>query len=124
MGGPIRDFLALTAEEQAGIWALVAPVRRSIESEWRLDGYNIGINVGESAGQTVAHAHLHVIPRYRGDGSWSGLVGPGTRTAAPAPQACALLQVARVGQLVEQGLCLSQVGRVRPFGEPAVDLGE
>jgi diadenosine tetraphosphate (Ap4A) HIT family hydrolase len=31
------------------------------------DGYNIGINVGEAAGQTVAHAHLHVIPRHRGD---------------------------------------------------------
>lgn len=61
------DFLALTQEEQAAVWALVGPVRRSIESERTPDGYNIGINVGEAAGQTVAHAHLHVIPRYRGD---------------------------------------------------------
>jgi diadenosine tetraphosphate (Ap4A) HIT family hydrolase len=61
------DFLALTPEEQAAVWALVAPVRRSIESEWMPDGYNIGVNVGEAAGQTVAHAHLHVIPRYHGD---------------------------------------------------------
>jgi diadenosine tetraphosphate (Ap4A) HIT family hydrolase len=30
-------------------------------------GYNMGMNVGEAAGQTVAHAHLHLIPRYRGD---------------------------------------------------------
>jgi diadenosine tetraphosphate (Ap4A) HIT family hydrolase len=31
------------------------------------DGYNLGVNVGEVAGQTIAHAHLHLIPRYRGD---------------------------------------------------------
>jgi diadenosine tetraphosphate (Ap4A) HIT family hydrolase len=61
------DFLALTSEEQAAVWALVAPVRRYVEAAWIPDGYNIGINVGESAGQTVAHAHLHVIPRRRGD---------------------------------------------------------
>ncbi|MGH7393587.1 MAG: HIT family protein [Candidatus Rokuibacteriota bacterium] len=61
------DFLALTSQEQAAVWALVAPVRRSIEGDRVPDGYNIGINVGEAAGQTVVHAHLHVIPRYRGD---------------------------------------------------------
>lgn len=61
------DFLALTAEEQAAIWALVPQVRRHIESQHNADGYNVGINVGQAAGQTVAHAHLHVIPRYVGD---------------------------------------------------------
>jgi diadenosine tetraphosphate (Ap4A) HIT family hydrolase len=61
------DFLALSADEQAAIWALVPAVRSHIEHDHRPDGYNIGINVGEAAGQTVAHAHLHVIPRYRGD---------------------------------------------------------
>jgi diadenosine tetraphosphate (Ap4A) HIT family hydrolase len=33
----------------------------------RPDGYNVGFNAGEAAGQTVMHLHLHVIPRYRGD---------------------------------------------------------
>jgi diadenosine tetraphosphate (Ap4A) HIT family hydrolase len=61
------NFLALTVEEQAGIWSLVAAVRLYIEQSSAPDGYNIGINVGEAAGQTVAHAHLHVIPRYRAD---------------------------------------------------------
>ena len=61
------DFLALTPEEQAAVWALVPAVRRHIEADRLPDGYNIGINVGEAAGQTVAHAHLHVIPRYRAD---------------------------------------------------------
>ena len=61
------DFLKLTPEEQNGVWALVEPVRARIEADRRPDGYNIGVNVGDAAGQTVAHAHLHVIPRYRGD---------------------------------------------------------
>ena len=52
--------------EQAAIWALV-PECRHIEARHRPDGYNSGVNVGEAAGQTIGHAHLHVIPRYRGD---------------------------------------------------------
>jgi diadenosine tetraphosphate (Ap4A) HIT family hydrolase len=61
------DFLALTPDEQAGIWTLVSSMTRHIETTQKPDGYNIGINVGVAAGQTVAHAHLHVIPRYQGD---------------------------------------------------------
>ena len=61
------DFLALTQEEQAAIWALLPAVRRHIEAKRAPDGYNLGINVGEAAGQTIAHAHVHVIPRHRGD---------------------------------------------------------
>jgi diadenosine tetraphosphate (Ap4A) HIT family hydrolase len=61
------DFLALTAEEQTAIWGLVVPVSHHIAAGSMPDGFNIGINVGEAAGQTVAHAHLHVIPRRRGD---------------------------------------------------------
>jgi diadenosine tetraphosphate (Ap4A) HIT family hydrolase len=61
------DFLALGPAEQAAIWALVPKVCLHIEAWGRPDGYNIGVNVGEAAGQTVGHAHLHVIPRYRGD---------------------------------------------------------
>ena len=57
------DFFALTTEEQAAVWALLSTVRPRIEA----DGYNVGMNVGEAAGQTVAHAHLHLIPRYRAD---------------------------------------------------------
>jgi diadenosine tetraphosphate (Ap4A) HIT family hydrolase len=61
------DFLALAAQEQTAAWALVASVRRLIEANRTPGGYNIGINIGEAAGQTVAHAHIHVIPRYQGD---------------------------------------------------------
>jgi diadenosine tetraphosphate (Ap4A) HIT family hydrolase len=61
------DFLRLALDEQAAVWALIAPVRRHIDTMVTPDGYNIGVNLGEAAGQTVAHAHLHVIPRHRGD---------------------------------------------------------
>jgi diadenosine tetraphosphate (Ap4A) HIT family hydrolase len=60
-------FLALPPEEQAGVWALVPAVCRHIAAAYRPAGYNIAVNVGEAAGQTVLHAHVHVIPRYPGD---------------------------------------------------------
>jgi diadenosine tetraphosphate (Ap4A) HIT family hydrolase len=61
------DFLTLTSAEQAAVWSLVEPVRRVLEPRHRPDGYTIGVNAGAAAGQTVAHAHLHLIPRYAGD---------------------------------------------------------
>lgn len=42
-------------------------VRRRLDREFQPAGYNIGVNAGEAAGQTVPHAHLHVIPCYPGD---------------------------------------------------------
>ncbi len=42
-------------------------VKRDLDRELRPDGYNVGFNAGEAAGQTVMHLHVHVIPRFRGD---------------------------------------------------------
>ena len=42
-------------------------VKRRLDEEFHPDGYNIGINCGEAAGQTIPHLHIHVIPRYKGD---------------------------------------------------------
>ena len=47
--------------------AMLQRVRAMLDAELRPDGYNIGINDGAAAGQTVMHVHMHVIPRYRGD---------------------------------------------------------
>ena len=54
-------------EEQQEIFTLVERVKEALAEELRPDGYNVGINVGEAAGQTVMHVHVHVIPRFRGD---------------------------------------------------------
>ena len=56
-----------TSEEQAEIMSAIESARAEIESLHRPAGYNIGINVGRAAGQTIPHLHVHVIPRYEGD---------------------------------------------------------
>lgn len=61
------DFLALTEAEHTAVWRLVPEVRAHVDARFRPHGYNLGVNVGPAAGQTVWHAHLHVVPRYEGD---------------------------------------------------------
>ncbi len=56
-----------TALEQAALIALVNEVRDLLTRRFQPDGFNVGFNAGDAAGQTIDHLHLHVIPRYRGD---------------------------------------------------------
>jgi diadenosine tetraphosphate (Ap4A) HIT family hydrolase len=62
-----EDLFTLTKDEHRALWDLVPAVKASIEERHQPDGYTIGLNAGVAAGQTVAHVHLHVIPRYKGD---------------------------------------------------------
>lgn len=57
----------LTQEEIASAFSLLAEVRSFLDGEHEPQGYNVGWNCGAVAGQTVFHAHLHVIPRYPGE---------------------------------------------------------
>jgi diadenosine tetraphosphate (Ap4A) HIT family hydrolase len=57
----------LSDEERAALWELVPAARQRIERAHAPEGYNLGLNDGAAAGQTVPHVHLHVIPRYAGD---------------------------------------------------------
>lgn len=63
----VADYFDLSPREQAAIWELVNRVRELLAMESQPDGYNLGVNVGLAAGQTVGHAHVHVIPRCHGD---------------------------------------------------------
>lgn len=63
----VATWFDATREEQLAILDLADRVKAGLDSERRPDGYNLGLNCGEAAGQTVAHLHLHVIPRFRGD---------------------------------------------------------
>jgi len=63
----VASLFDLPAEEQAAIWRLVAQVRDKLVSELHPDGFNVGVNDGSAAGQTVMHAHVHVIPRWKDD---------------------------------------------------------
>ena len=61
------NLFALAPEEQADLWALVRTVRNRLAEELHTDDFTVGANVGVAAGQTVLHAHIHVIPRFAGD---------------------------------------------------------
>ncbi len=61
------DFFQLSDKEKKELPFLIDKAKELIEAELEPDGYNIGMNCGQDAGQTVMHFHCHVIPRYKGD---------------------------------------------------------
>jgi diadenosine tetraphosphate (Ap4A) HIT family hydrolase len=61
------SWTELAADEKAAVIAGVDAVRALIDERYRPDAYNVGYNDGAAAGQTIAHFHVHVIPRYQGD---------------------------------------------------------
>lgn len=63
----VASYFELTPTEIRAMHELLSLVKSDIEKNHRPDGYNIGINIGEAAGQSVFHVHMHVIPRYLGD---------------------------------------------------------
>jgi len=62
-----ETFFDLTSYEKQELVHLIETVKELIEKEHAPDGYNIGMNCGVAAGQSVMHFHCHVIPRYTGD---------------------------------------------------------
>jgi diadenosine tetraphosphate (Ap4A) HIT family hydrolase len=63
----VASWFDATGDERAALMDLVDQVKATLDQELHPDGYNIGINIGEAAGQTVMHLHVHVIPRFAGD---------------------------------------------------------
>ena len=63
----VKDFFGTTIEEKEAIFDLVQKAKTMIDEKYNPDGYNIGMNCGEAAGQSVMHVHVHLIPRYNGD---------------------------------------------------------
>ncbi len=67
---PYRHFASyfdIQDDELVDLWGLVRRGKQIVEVDFHPDGYNIGINVGHWAGQSIHHLHIHVIPRYKGD---------------------------------------------------------
>lgn len=63
----VASFFEVTEAERLALLSMLDNVRDELRSQHAPDGFNIGINDGVAAGQTVMHLHVHLIPRYSGD---------------------------------------------------------
>jgi len=63
----VGSWFDATIAERDEMLQIVDDARRLVAKQHAPDGFNLGINDGPAAGQTVAHLHLHLIPRYHGD---------------------------------------------------------
>lgn len=63
----VETYFDASFEEHGAISLLIFEVKSILDDKFSPDGYNIGANIGQVAGQTVFHFHIHIIPRYRGD---------------------------------------------------------
>ena len=63
----VETFFNLNMVEFGSLGVTIGIVKMILDKKFHPDGYNIGANCGEAAGQTVMHCHIHIIPRYKGD---------------------------------------------------------
>lgn len=63
----VASYFDLTNHEREAMNIMLQYVKQKVDERYHPDGYNIGINVNEAAGQSVFHVHMHLIPRYKGD---------------------------------------------------------
>ena len=63
----VETFFNLNMIELGSLGVTIGIIKMILDKKFHPDGYNIGTNCGEVAGQTVMHCHIHIIPRYKGD---------------------------------------------------------
>ena len=63
----IVNYFELATKEQTACWLIINRVQEIVQEKYQPHGFNVGINIGKLAGQTVLHVHIHLIPRYVGD---------------------------------------------------------
>ena len=63
----VAEYFQATENEKKYMLELVDEMKNIIDKDFQPDGYNIGVNIGAAAGQSVPHIHIHMIPRYKGD---------------------------------------------------------
>ena len=63
----VETFFNLNMVEFGSLGVTIGIIKMILDKKFHPDGYNIGTNCGEVAGQTVMHCHIHIIPRYKGD---------------------------------------------------------
>jgi diadenosine tetraphosphate (Ap4A) HIT family hydrolase len=63
----VATFFDTTTEERLSMFELMDKAKLALDAELHPVAYNIGVNDGAAAGQTISHVHIHLIPRYAGD---------------------------------------------------------
>ena len=63
----VASYFDLTHHEREAMNVMLQYVRQKVDERFHPDGYNVGINDGKAAGQSIFHVHMHLIPRYNGD---------------------------------------------------------
>ncbi len=63
----IANYFELSFKDQSACWFMLNYVKEIVTAQFNPQGFNVGINIHEAAGQTVSHVHVHLIPRYDGD---------------------------------------------------------
>ena len=63
----VKTYFETTFEEKIAILELIEKAKVLLDDKYSPDGYNIGANCNEEAGQTIMHVHIHLIPRYKND---------------------------------------------------------
>ena len=63
----VGSMFDLSPEEWSALFELLTAAKADVDKEFAPAAYNLGVNDGQMAGQTVPHLHIHLIPRYEGD---------------------------------------------------------
>lgn len=71
----VVDLEELTAEESADLMATLTFGKRVLQSAMKPDGFNLGFNLGSSAGGSIPHLHGHIVPRWNGDTNFMPVIG-------------------------------------------------
>ena len=63
----VANYFDTTQAEKLTLLSMIDTMKTILDAKFQPAGYNIGVNIGAAAGQTIMHVHIHLIPRYHGD---------------------------------------------------------
>jgi ATP adenylyltransferase len=94
----VADLEALTPSEAAELWATVTAAVVAVKAAYLPGGVNVGINLGRAAGGSISqHLHVHVLPRWSGDGNFMTAVAEARTLPEPLSFSATKLRAAWPG---------------------------